>query len=400
MKRRLDPSSIALPVIVGATILIPVFILMLLKIDRGMGEFGLTHYYFTYDSEFLRRAFIGEALRLTNFPMSNMSVSLLYSTVVALYLVALATAVAVIFERTQIFYKALLLAFIIYCPGVGLHFSYSGFGYLDIFHVLLSGLGLIAISSLGFTGAIIFSMFLTAIGLLIHESGLLVLVPVLIAAISLKFPQRFGFIQAIAFFAGATVLTTIIWHYGGVDKLSFDEHMLSLKATADDPNEIVRSAVIVHFRDLAENVGLLLPRTNSWYWWQHIKFIVLASPFLFLIGRYAISLNAHYIQENNRAGGVLLIFAIVSPLALYILGHDFFRWWSIVMNNFFLLLLFGCASSSVVQANLITALTKGRSLVIFAIGLGALSGGIASHVSFSIHTSPVGMFLRQVQPLF
>ena len=46
---------------------------------RGIGDFQLSHFHFNYSDEFLRRGFIGEILRLTGFPLSNKSVSLLFS---------------------------------------------------------------------------------------------------------------------------------------------------------------------------------------------------------------------------------------------------------------------------------------------------------------------------------
>ena len=361
---------------------------------RGIGDFQLSHFHFNYSDEFLRRGFIGEILRLTGFPLSNKSVSLLYSLGVVLFLGLLVVITARTFQDRPRSIGVLFVLFLVACPGLTLHLAYSSYGYLDVFQLLMALLGLAVIARAGFLPAMAAAIVLSLLSMLTHEAGLIVTAPVLIAALSLKHPDIFGFSRAAALFVVFIGVAILIWRFGGADTVSFEDHSAGLAQTMGlaEPNDDSIAAVRVLHRSLADNVGLVLPRSASWYIWQQVKFLIFAAPYLLF---FYLTIRAIG-KRLSGLGDFILPAAIFAPVFLYPIGHDYFRWWSFAMANYFLLMLFLARIDTGHRDVLADMVDRHKLLLITGILIGATMGGIGGLVSFSVHTAPAAIFYRMI----
>lgn len=367
-----------------------------LRIVRGIGDFQLTHYHFNYSDEFLRRGLIGELLRLFGFPLTNFSVSLLYAVAVMAFVLLLVIACARIFAGQSRRVGVLFMAFMIACPGLTLHYAYSSYGYLDIFQLLLAAVGLWAIFGSGLYTASLIVLTFSALSILIHESGLIITAPLLITALILRFPARLSPVRAAAFFLVLLAFTIGVWRFGSADVLSFEAHIAALQQEAGNTDYISDAAVLVLHRTLGDNVGLVLPRSVEWYLWQQIKFVVFAAPYLIL---FVISLRAvhHYLKNKGETFGASAMgVAVFIPIALYPIGHDYFRWWSAAMTNYFMLTLFLCALHNGYLERLVEIIVEKRALMALGIFIGVTMGGIGGLLSFSVHTAPAAIAWRML----
>lgn len=365
-----------------------------IRILRGIGSFQLTHYHFNYSDEFLRRGFIGEVLRLLGVPLTNFSVSLLYSAAVVLFILVLISACSRVFADQSRRAGVLFVAFMVACPGLTLHYAYSSYGYLDIYQLLLAVFGLWIIRNASLPTASLVALCFSAMSILIHEAGLLTTAPILITALVLKFPQWTTLSQAAKLFAVPLALTICVWSFGSADVLSYDAHIAALQAQAASPNDISDAAVLVLHRTLGDNIGLVLPRSVWWYVWQKIKFVVFAAPYLIF---FALTLRAayFYLRDRNQAlGAIAMPIAILIPVALYPIGHDYFRWWSTAMTNYFMLTLFVCSLHKGYLDTLVEILDRQKKMVLAGIAVGITMGGIGGLLSFSIHTAPAAIAYR------
>lgn len=382
--------------VVGVFALIVATGFLAIRIHRGIGDFQLTHYYFNYSDEFLRRGLIGEVLRLLGVTLSNIKVSVLYSSAVLLFLLLLVFGSARVFAQLPVRTGVLFVVFMLACPGLTLHYAYSSYGYLDIFQLLLAVLGLAAISRQGLFLALAVASVLTVSSMLIHEAGLMITAPVLIAALMLRFGDQINVSKAAILFAAFVAVVIVIWRQGGADTMSFEDHVAALSEAAGSHGAISDAAVVVLHRTLSDNIGLVLPKSPWWYAWQQIKFVVLAAPYLFVFVTSLMMVRSYMAATGGRMAALAMTAAIFAPLALYPIGHDYFRWWSAAMVNYFLLMLFFCSLNPGFLDHLKTFMDRNRRVMLAGIFIGITMGGIGGLVSFSIHTAPAFMVARAI----
>ena len=382
--------------LIGLLGLIAAGCFLTLSVHRGIGTFQLTHFHFNYSDEFLRRGFVGEVLRQIGFPLSSLNVALLYSAAVVLFLLLLVIACAWTFARLPARTGALFVVFMLACPGLTLHYAYSAYGYLDIFQLLLAAAGLMIIYRSTLPVALATAVLLSAMSILIHEIGLFFTAPIFIAALLLRFHARLGVQSMLALFGALLLLTIFVWRLGGTSTMSFDDHVAALTASAAHPDYIHPAAVLVLHRSLAENVGLIIPKSFLWYLLQQIKFFLLALPYLFFAVVSLQAAKAYLSNAGQKPGAAALILAVIAPVLLYPIGHDYFRWWSAAAANYFLLIFFLCAIHLDFRDRLQTLMDRHKRIMIIGILIGLTVGGIGGMVSFSIHTAPPAMFYRMI----
>ena len=386
------PATLA----VGHSALIVAVGFLAIRVHRGIGEFQLTHYYFNYSDEFLRRGLIGEVLRQIGFSLSHLNVALLYSSAVALFLLLLVLACARVFARLPAHIGSLFVVFMLACPGLTLHYAYSSYGYLDIFQLLLAASGLLAIYLSPLPLALAVAVTLAISSMLIHEAGLMITTPVLIAALMLKFGDRFALPKAALMFAGLVAVAILIWRHGSADTMTYEDHIGALTSAAGSTEAISDAAVIVLHRTLGDNIGLVLPRSPWWYAWQQVKFVIFAAPYLFFFVTSLMVVKAYLAPSGRSMAGLAMAAAIFAPVALYPIGHDYFRWWSAAMTNYFLLMLFFCSLYPGFLERLVALMQRYRRVMLTGIAIGVSMGGIGGLVSFSVHTAPAAMVFRAV----
>lgn len=379
---------------VGFSALIVAMGFLAIRIHRGIGDFQLTHYYFNYSDEFLRRGLVGEVLRQLGMTLSNINVSVLYSAAVVLFLALLVLTCARLFADLPTRTGVLFVVFMLACPGLTLHYAYSAYGYLDIFQLLIAMLGLGAIYRSDFAIALAVASVLAVSSMLVHEAGLMITTPVLIAALMLKFSDRIDLPKAAGLFAVFVAIAFVIWRQGGADTISFEDHVRALSDEAAPHGTISDAAVVVLHRTLGDNVGLLLPQSPWWYLWQQIKFVLFGAPYLFIFVTSLMMVRSYMAASGRGMAALVMAAAVFAPVALYPIGHDYFRWWSAAMANYFLLMLFFCALNRGFLDHLKTFMDHNKWVMWAGIFVGITMGGIGGLLSFSVHTAPAFMVFR------
>ena len=119
--------------------------------------------------------------------------------------------------------------------------------------------------------------------------------------------------------------------------------------------------------------------------WHHLLMFALLAPVLFMLFQ---ATRAVLGQREPRAWLVLL--AALSPLALYPLGHDHFRWWALALTNMFVAL----AMLGITREGMRTAIARTFErywlLGWVAIGLALITGPLGVTTSFK---GPVSLWM-------
>ena len=154
--------------------------------------------------------------------------------------------------------------------------------------------------------------------------------------------------------------------------------------------------VSVLHRSLAENVGLIIPKSFLWYLLQQVKFFLLALPYLFFVTVSLLAAKTHLSEAGQKLAAAAVILAVIAPVLLYPIGHDYFRWWSAAAANYFLVIFFLCAVQPDFRDRLQNLIEQHKRIMLIGILIGLTMGGIGGMVSFSIHTSPAAMVYRAI----
>ena len=111
--------------------------------------------------------------------------------------------------------------------------------------------------------------------------------------------------------------------------------------------------------------------------------LLLLLPFFVLIYRFTSSMRSVAGYKYN-----LLALASLSPLALYPLGYDSFRWWSLAITNFIIVIILVANLDKKIADNLFAFMEKNRQLAILVVVLGFISGPLGITGSFNICGPP------------
>ena len=100
-------------------------------------------------------------------------------------------------------------------------------------------------------------------------------------------------------------------------------------------------------------------------------------PFFYLIYKLYLSVKS---QLNFRIGFILL--SALSPLALYPLGYDHFRWWSLAITNFIISIFFIILQDNIIRDNVLSFFEDREKLIAFVVFIGFISGPLGVIESF------------------
>lgn len=141
---------------------------------------------------------------------------------------------------------------------------------------------------------------------------------------------------------------------------------------------------IMDGRGLTENIVTTLERSLAWdRLAKHISMIVIFWPLYLLMWRVwsAVKLK---VQETRDCfqWHIVLFVALFSPLALYPLGHDHFRWWAIGLTNFWVLVVVMCLKDRILFGQVKSVLESSKKALIWAVGLSIVAGPLGTTSAF------------------
>jgi hypothetical protein len=175
-----------------------------------------------------------------------------------------------------------------------------------------------------------------------------------------------------------SVTFALIWSQKAVLTLEVDEYIKHLGSKGIVVDSL---AAQIPLRDLNGNFryhyGLVFRPMVAVH---HIVFIAGSFPLLFI----AFSIFRKGLAHTRRKTWIIEHMATLSPLALYIIGLDHFRWWAAALTNLFLLWATHMASASGSGHWLFRFFEEKRKWILVSIVFAFVSGSLGDFNSFAL----------------
>lgn len=335
-------------------------------------SFKITHFLFNYEDEFLKRAFVGEILRIINFDITNESI-ILISKITLIAITVIFVLMAYLFwKNSPKDTGSLLFISLFLFSSPTLMFFYHDMGRFDIYGLIIA---LISIFLILNTKPIVYFIIvpvLMVIIILIHEGMFFMFIPLILGFMLYKTSNKKHYITIAIIAMLQLYATYIISTKGQATYQSYEEHYEKLVSKYGE-NMVGSSLEVLYKGGLIENIkntienGFTKKRIM-----RHIKFcIFLLIPLLYLF--YQIFKDSGYKWNDKR---IIIFLMAFSPLALYPLGHDHFRWWAIALNNAFIVILILSIYDSKIKKSVVNIMYNKQNIVLFLLIISAIFGGV------------------------
>lgn len=331
-----------------------------------------THYLFSYETEFVKRGLIGDAFRHLADGTSYTAVT----TFSYLSLLVLCIALIGFLARPWLMNPGrgtfLLFGVGITSPATIMHYVFD-VGRFDIITLLMTLLCMTVIPRLGNPGRAFVVLFLMSIGVLIHEATLVMFVPLLLAWWRYCDSSTGATMAQILTGAGLLSLTYCVATQGIVESSTLEAHYAAL--TERFGNLVtLKSLQVLHRDGLSENLAYTLQQALTLERiLNHLVMAVVLFPLATLL---------RAILRCFEPRAALLFIACLSPLALYPIGQDHFRWWALALTNIFLALAAVMTLDTRVRQDVAQVCNEKSDLCMRIIAYGMLAGPLAIHHSF------------------
>lgn len=336
-------------------------------IDIGGFMFG--HYLLNYEEEFLKRGFIGEIFRLTTNEPNYATFKLFAKQTFCLLFFSFTSFFGWFLAKNRKQTGAWLYILIFLTGSFSLQHFYQDAGRFDhlLFLLMLLSLFLINRSIKLFW---ILSPVMLLLPLLIHEAALLITIPFILSYALYKHPKKISLIIILLLLVLSLLSATLISTHGNLTKRTLHEHYELLQKKHP---ERIGGLGVVSKKTLSDEIRssfqrLKQPRTLL----SHIKLSFYLLPLALLFIPF---LRSDFIKNSFRLRH-LLILSSFSPLALYPIAFDFYRWWSLALTLWMLSMLLISFEENEFREALFNHLTNHKklvfSVVVFSISFGAM----------------------------
>ena len=383
---------------------IVLFLFLFLWLYARVGQYDIssfiqTHHLFNYEHEFLKRALVGEILRLS---FENLDADIIFNLSL-FFLIILSIVLFKIFfinfNKDNNINKLIFSMMVFVSPLTLQHyiFDIGRFEILNIFITLLSFL-IIKKFHKNTILTVIFIFPLLNCMLLIHEGSFFMFIPMVFGFWFFKSSEAKTFLIQLFFFLILTFITYKISTLGLSTKYSFKEYynlLLNKHFLFSESSDhhgflnISLTAVEVLYRDLFntydpnvkyaifEDTIRLGFRFKSFV--DNLILITLLSPTFFIV----FMIYRNIFKESNFKVKLFLITPLAS-FALFVLGYDHMRWWAIMFTNIFLILFRLCEEKNLYLEIILTNIQKYKILYIFAIFSSFILGPVKYMHTFDI----------------
>lgn len=275
----------------------------------------------------------------------------------------------------------LLILFVITSPATLQHFFYD-VGRFDIY-IYTGVIALLYIlDSVSIIAKFLAVNLFLSLFIIIHEAAFFIVAPMIFMYWHYKdsSKQSTAF-QVLSFFIIFS-LTYLVATNGDYTTLSLQAHVKKLMSNYGD--KVVESSVaVIHKSDLKYNIFMTFERTFTLKrLLHHLVFLLFMLPSAYLLfGLYK------KVSKKITLEVKILLLSGVSPLALYPIGYDHFRWWSLVITNITLIILFLCLNDKNISAAVFKYFEDKGKLVNLIILLGLILGPLGYTKSFEFAES-------------
>ena len=350
--------------------------------ESYLSNWKYTHYLFSYESGFVKRGLIGELISILPIYASYSVINIIaYSSVFILCSIFILIFIKLWVKHQEHYGFFLFMLLVLTSPATLQHFFYD-VGRFDIYIYICSTSIMYGIYTFGSKHYIItfflVSCFLSIL-ILIHEATFFTITPLVLMFWHYIDSSKKTIVLQIVSFMIVFLLTYLVSTKGDYTALTAEDHVLKLQSIYG--SRVSKLSVdVLHNISLEENIfltiknGLTLDSLSN-----HIYFLLFSLPsFYFSLGLY------HRLKEHITIKIGMLFLSVSSPLALYPLGYDYFRWWSFTITNVILVIIFLCLKNSKFSEAIFKYFEDKRKLVFFIIVLGFISGPLEYIKSFSI----------------
>lgn len=363
-------------------------VMILLRSYEPISDWNVTHWLFNYSNGFVKRGFLGEILRASGVDVSHNSVSAASWALAAVSF----TILSLFFLRPAVqdtkSIGLLLFFFVVLVHPATFQHMIFDFGRLNMACLILTISSILMMKHLHENPAAIFVFFAMSIAILIHEASFFIYVPLVLGCWFYFDKGLRSATRKVAVFLALLCVTYLASTLGLVDPGHLQGDILALQAKYG--SWVTESSLnVIYHGGISENISRTIKHSTSSGRMAHhiVFFVVVLAPMIFMGFRFA-RLNADLGFEKTTA---LLFSSALGPLALYPLGHDHFRWWSLAIMNFFIVLTVIASNDESFRERLGCFFYKNRKVFSFIIMSSLVIGPIG------VTTSLVpGLFLNKV----
>ena len=365
---------------------------------KGVSDFNVTHWLFTYDLEFTRRALVGTLL----WGLVEPDPALVRGLGVALLVVCSAALILFVswaLRRRPVAFGVGFMVLTAACPATLAQFGYDC-GRFDQLNLLLFLAALVLIVR-GTVAAPLGVALLTVIALLIHEAFVFTHVPVLMGLMIHGSGGRVTRGLVLVAVVALIVTALVIW-FGSLEAVDHETYRNQLVERYDLSERSVYLSSRVLYRELPDNIalatGTLSRRLLNW---QSLAILAALTPWLWVVLGTLRSLHTG-IGSGHRRGYWLPVIVAASPLLLVVVSTDLFRWVSLSMLNLLVvtLVLVRIHPEADIRFHL-----SWKSLTVL-VGLGLLAGPLGverpfphSRLIWPFHLGPAGALEQRITVL-
>lgn len=347
-----------------------------------LSDWKYTHYLFNYNEGFVKRGLVGEALGSLSGYVSYGMVNFFSYIVLGI----LSVLILLFFSAPYIHHEKrlgalLLMFFAVSSPATLQHFAFD-VGRFDLiiysaFVFLLFSIHRLSVKN----PAAIF--FMVSLGLvftvLVHEAAFFMIMPLTLVFWNYIDSSKKSLMLQFFSFSILFVVTFLVSTRGGYSALGFEEHLDSLKAIYGD--RVVGSSLnVIHNISIEENLertingGVSFARLV-----HHAAFVFFMLPFFYMLYKLYMSVRS---EINFQT--VIVLVSSLSPLALYPLGHDHFRWWSLAITNIIFSIFLIVINDEAIRNKVFSFFEENVKLVGLVIFVGFTSGPLGITSSFDV----------------
>lgn len=303
--------------------------LLLFSSGLAPSHYKTLHFALNYEAEFLKRGLVGEVFRSLGISPWACAPGLFTLTVLLLLSAIYAIASRALLSQKAHPVLAMILVALWASPAALPHLA-ADFGRFDALLILLLGIWALCSFALIANLSLVLLALMGCAALLIHEIALFATVPIGFALWLVRYDEPLISLRTFAFGTVISLAFTLIWIFGNGDVLT-PEGVLEMVSERYGPGDYsIELILLVLFGDISENVAYSTRQAARFApLWEHLKFLGVMLGFLFLLG----TMVAIAVQRLPRHGWIVVL-ASLTPLALYPLGYDYFRWLSFVLINF------------------------------------------------------------------
>ncbi|WNK21222.1 hypothetical protein P1P91_05985 [Halomonas piscis] len=348
----------------------------------GLIDWNYTQLLFRYDAGFIKRGLLGTLLGWLPGTLDYATASRVAYALLGVLAVAFLLPFVRVWRAAEGRAGALwLLLLAVTSPATLGHFA-RDVGRTDavvlaLAIALLLGLGRLGGARRGAAAALVLSV--NGAAILIHEAAFFMVVPLTLAFWHYRDAARAALAWQGACLAALTALTYLVSTRGGFDAVPLAERFAELQSAYGAHVDKGSLSVLYH-TGLAENVRHTLaegfrPARLA----HHAVLLAALLPF----GYVAVRVLAA-VRRDMSVRAWLLLAAAFSPLALYPLGHDHFRWWSLAITNALVAFALLCRAEGAVAERALACLEASRRWVWAALLLALVTGPLGVVTSVDV----------------